>query len=130
MKKHTAADIMTTPVITAQPQMRLTEAIELMLRWNISALPVVDAQNDILGIISEYDVMNFAFDGHAAEATVEEAMSRKVTTFPPETDVDMLVHCCVSQRMRRLPIVKDGKLVGIVSRRDILREIQKEYSRF
>ena len=130
MIKRTAADIMTTPVITARKDMKLTEAIDTLLRWNISSLPVVDEQDAMLGLVTEYDLMDFALDGHAAEATVGEAMSTKVVCFPPEADVDELVNCSVTRRIHRMPIVKDGKVVGIVSRRDILREMGRMYSRF
>lgn len=128
MKRH-ASDIMTTPVITARPDMKLTDVIDLLLRWHISGLPVVDEAGKLVGIVSEHDVMNFAFDGHAGEVTVAEAMSKEVLSFAPDTDIESLVNCCVSHRVRRVPIVKDGKVAGIVSRRDILREMQRIYSR-
>lgn len=127
--KRQASDIMTTPVITARPDMKLTDVIELLLRWHISGLPVVDEAGKLVGIVSEHDVMNFAFDGHAGEVTVSEAMSTRVLSYPPETDIETLVNCCVTNRVRRVPIVKDGKVEGIVSRRDILREMQRIYSR-
>jgi CBS domain-containing protein len=129
MKRH-ASEIMTTPVITARKDMKLTDAIDMLLRWNISSLPVVDENDNMMGLVTEYDLMDFALDGHAAEATVGEAMSSKVVCFPPDADVDELVNCTVTQRIHRMPIVKDGKVVGIVSRRDILREVARMYSRF
>jgi CBS domain-containing protein len=130
MKIRCAADIMTSPVILAQEEMRLTEVIGLLLRWNISGLPVVNDAGKLVGIITEHDVMNFAFDGQAAEATVGEAMSKDVMSFPPGVDIETLVNTYVSKRIRRVPIVEDGKVVGIVSRRDILREMQRMYDRF
>lgn len=128
MKPRTAADIMTQPVITATVDMRLMEVIDLLLRWHISGLPVVDSEGRLLGIITEHDLLNFTFDGHAEEATVGEAMSKNVVFFSPETPISELVKACIHQRIRRVPIVKDGKVVGIVSRRDILREMQRMYS--
>lgn len=121
---------MTAPVVLAREDMRLTDVIDLLLRWSISGLPVVNQEGGLVGIITEHDVMNFAFDGQAADATVGEAMSKDVLSFPPEVDVETLVNTYVSKRIRRVPIVKDGKVVGIVSRRDILREMQRMYSRF
>jgi len=130
MKARTAADVMTTPVITAKKDMRLTEVIALLLRWHISGLPVVDDEGRLIGVITEHDVMNFAFDGHANEATAEEAMSEDVVSFPPEADIETIINTCVTRRIRRVPIVRDGKVVGIVSRRDILREMNRIYSRY
>lgn len=127
MKTRHASEIMTSPVITVEKDRKLTEVIDLLLRWNISSVPVVDAEDRLLGLITEYDVMDFALDGHAAEATAGEAMSAQVISFPPEADLSELVNCSVSKRIHRIPIVKDGKVVGIVSRRDILREMQREY---
>lgn len=130
MQIRRASDIMTSPVITAKKDMKLTEAIDLMLRWHISGLPVVDDKGGLVGLVSEHDIMNFAFDGHAAEVTVGEAMSTKVLSYPPDVSIDALVSCCVQNRFRRVPIVQDGKVVGVVSRRDILREMSRMYSRF
>jgi CBS domain-containing protein len=127
MKMKTAAEIMTHPVITATESMRVMEVIDLLLRWHISGLPVVDSENRLIGMVTEHDLLNLAFDGHAEEATVSDAMSRKVISFPPETPMETLVHACVTQRIRRVPIVKDGRVVGIVSRRDVLREMQQMY---
>ena len=130
MSNQRASDIMTSPVITVKKDMRLTDVIELMLNKRIGAVMVVDDDDMVQGMISEFDVMNLAFDGHAMETTAGEAMSTHLISFPPEASIEELVSCCVSRRIRRIPIVKEGKLVGIVSRRDILREIHKMYSRF
>jgi CBS domain-containing protein len=130
MKTRRASDIMTSPVITAKKDMKVTDIINLLLRWNISSVPVVDEQGGLMGMVTEYDVLDFALDGHAAEATASEAMSTTVVSFPPEANLEELINCSVSKRIHRMPIVKDGKVVGMVSRRDILREMQRTYSQF
>jgi len=131
MQARTASDLMTHPVITVRKDMKLTEVIEVLLRWHISGVPVVDEDGGrLVGLISEMDIMNFAFDGHAAEVRVEEAMSTEVIWYPLTATMEELVSSCVQNRIRRIPIVDDGKVVGIVSRRDILREMQHIYSRY
>jgi CBS domain-containing protein len=130
MKHKTAADVMTTAVVTVNPETLLTDAIELLLRHSISGLPVVDDANNLVGIISEHDIMNFAFSGDADTAKVGEAMTREVITFPPDSDLITLVNSCAAKRLRRTPIVENGKLVGIVSRRDILREMLEMYNNY
>jgi CBS domain-containing protein len=75
MKERKAADIMTTPVVTVTKDTVLTDAIRLLLRWHISGMPVVDERGKLIGILSEHDIMNFAFSGDAADTKVEEAMS-------------------------------------------------------
>ncbi|MDI6773965.1 MAG: CBS domain-containing protein [Verrucomicrobiota bacterium] len=130
MKLRTARDIMTTAVITADPDMLLTDVIKLLLRWRISGVPVVDATGRLVGVITEHDVMNFAFSGNARDTRVSEAMTKDVTVFPPDTPVEALANWCASKRIRRAPIVEDGRVVGIVSRHDILREMNRVYDRF
>jgi CBS domain-containing protein len=130
MKTSKAADIMTTTVITAKREMRLTDVIKILLRWGISGAPVVDDDGRLVGLINEHDIMNFAFSGNAADTTVAEAMTKDVVTFTPETDVETIVQCCASRHIRQIPIVRDGKVVGIVSRRDILREMDRLYGEY
>lgn len=128
MKPRTAADIMTQPVISALPAMRLTDVMALLLRWHISGMPVTDEQGALVGVITEHDLLNPALSGHANDTTVEEVMSRQIISFPPATRVEELVNAFVTRRLRRVPIVEAGKVAGIVSRRDILRELQRLYS--
>jgi CBS domain-containing protein len=130
MKARKVSEIMTRVVVTVQPDMLLTEAIKVMLEHNVSAVPVVDARQDLVGIITEYDIMNFAFSGHAAETTVAEVMIREVVTFTPDTDIETLVNFCAKRRMHRVPIVEGRKVAGMVSRRDILREIARLYNEY
>jgi len=130
MKTKKVSDIMTRAVVVVKPDMRLTEAIKVMLKNNVSAVPVVDAQQDLIGIITEYDIMNSAFSGNAAETTVAEVMIRDVVTFTPDTDTETLVNFSAKRRMHRMPVVEGRKVVGMVSRRDILREIDRLYSEY
>lgn len=127
MKTTKAADIMTTNVITAKKDMLLTDVIALLLRWHISALPVVDDEYDIVGIVSEIDLVNLTFDGNAADTTVEEVMVTDIVSFSPSTQLADLVQTFSKMHLRRVPIIENGKVVGIVSRRDILREMLHRY---
>ncbi len=130
MKDRTASDIMTHPVVTLAPEARLTDAIKLLLRHHISGMPVVDAAGRLVGLLSEHDVLNFALSGDADDTAVSEAMTRDVVGFPPETPIPALVECFTERRIRRAPIVAEGRVVGIVSRRDILREMMFLYARY
>lgn len=130
MKAKTVTEIMNKSVVTAQPDMKLTEAIKLILEHNVSAIPVVDPRQDLIGIITEYDIMNLAFSGNAAETTVGEVMIREVVTVSPDDTIESLVNFCAKRRMHRVPVVLGKKVVGIVSRRDILREMDRIYSEY
>jgi CBS-domain-containing membrane protein len=128
MKTTKAADIMTTNVIMAKKDMVLTDVIALLLRWHISAMPVVDDDDRIVGIVSEIDLVNLTFDGNARDTTVEEIMVTDIVSFSPDTHLADLVHSFSKRHLRRVPIIDKGKVVGIVSRRDILREMLRRYN--
>lgn len=128
MKTIKATDIMTTNVITVKKDVILTEAIALLLRWHISALPVVDDEDKMVGIISEIDLVNLTFDGNAADTIVEEVMVTDIISFSPNTELADLVQTFSKRHLRRVPIIDKDKVVGIVSRRDILREMLRRYN--
>jgi len=127
MKTTKAADIMTSNVVTVKKDIVLTEVIALLLRWHISALPVVDDDDRMVGIVSEIDLVNMTFDGNAADTKVEEVMVTDIVSFSPDTELADLVQSFSKRHLRRVPIVDKGKVIGIVSRRDILREMLRRY---
>ncbi|MEJ2703279.1 MAG: CBS domain-containing protein [Sedimentisphaerales bacterium] len=130
MKTLSAADIMTKDVVTAKKDMVLTDVIELLLRKQISAMPVVDDDKHMIGLVSEIDLVNLTLSGNARDTTVEEVMTKKVISFGPEAELAEMVQSFSKNHLRRVPIVERGKVIGIVSRRDILREMLKRYDRY
>ena len=130
MKGRCAADIMTRPVVTIGPDALLVDAIELLLERGLSGLPVVDAGDRLVGIITEHDIMNFALSGDAADTRVEDAMTMQVTTVPPEADMAVAINHLVGRRLRRVPVVEGERVVGIISRREILREMLSMYREY
>ncbi len=127
--KRTARDIMTSTVVTAKEDMLVTDVMKLLLRWHISGVPVVDDDGMLLGIVTEHDVMNFAISGDAASTRASEVMTKQVETYALDTLVEEIVNNFAARRIRRVPVVEDGKVVGIISRRDIVREMDRIYSR-
>jgi CBS-domain-containing membrane protein len=128
MKTTKAADIMTKNVITVKKDAVLTDVIGLLLRWHISAMPVVDDDDKMVGIVSEIDLVNLTFDGNAADTTVEEVMTKDIVSFSPNTELADMVQSFSKKHLRRVPILYEGKVVGIISRRDILREMLRRYN--
>ncbi len=116
-----ARDIMTKNVITISPDKTLEDAILLLVHNKISGMPVCDESKKVLGMISEKDIMNFIFSGNVKTTTVREAMSKDIISFPSDTDIDKLSLKMAEKKIRRVPIIDDGVLVGIVSRRSIIR---------
>lgn len=134
VKKRTARDIMKAPVITAKEDMLITDAMKLMARRGISGLPVVDDDGTLIGMITGRLIMNDAVSGEAARTRVSEVMSRQLEiyglTYAPDTAVDELVNHFATSRINRVLIIEDGKVIGIISRIDIISELDRIYSRF
>jgi CBS domain-containing protein len=118
-----AKDVMTTPVITVSPDASLVDATKLLAANRITGVPVADAEGKVIGILTEKDVLNFAYKyvGTLRNTKVKEAMTEHVVSFPSDTPVEAIAICFSKSEFRRVPIIDEGKLVGIISRRDIIR---------
>lgn len=127
MKIKKASDIMTREVVTVDEETPLTRVMELLLSKHITGMPVVDAENRLKGIVSEIDLVNSMLSGNADDTTAGEIMSTNITSFPPTASCAEMANCFTVNRIRRVPIVEDCKVVGIVSRRDILQELLAQY---
>ncbi len=108
-------EIMTSPVITAPAAMPVGELAELLAKHHITAVPIVDGEGAVIGLVSEYDLM--AREGKAAE----DVMTRGVITVDQETEVDDVRFLLVERRIRRVPVMAGREMVGIISRSDIVR---------
>ncbi|MFO7303191.1 MAG: CBS domain-containing protein [Acidobacteriota bacterium] len=125
----TAADVMTTDLVLFRPDQTIREAIDLLLRHRISGGPVVDDQRRLLGTLSEGDCMRAlasgSYDGDPTEEErrVRDLMNCHAPTITPDTDIFAIAQTFVQNEVRRLPVVDGGRVVGQVSRRDVLRAI-------
>ncbi len=139
-----ARDIMTTPVLTVTSQWPVQDAVRLMLDNHVSGLPVVD-EGRLVGIITEADLLLKEAEPRPASPMVEwygsslwlerrvsahrkvegrtvgEVMTRNVITAGPETSVHELASRIARHQVNRLPILRQGEVVGIVTRADILK---------
>jgi CBS domain-containing protein len=115
-------------VVTIRPEQPLKEAIALLSQHNIGALVVVDAKNKPVGIISERDIVRRAARGSdILNAPTSEAMTKSPVTGTPQDDVNAVLQTMTDRRFRHLPIVDEGKLVGIVSIGDLVKAQLNEY---
>ncbi|MEA2089837.1 MAG: CBS domain-containing protein [Thermoproteota archaeon] len=112
--------IMTYNVVSVPMSGRISEAIELMKKHNVGGLPVVDGENRVHGIITERDIANL-FIGRFSKVKVAELMSKHAVTVKPKTSIFQAAETMTKRGFRRLPIVSDNKIVGIVTVMDILR---------
>lgn len=115
--------IMSTDVITVARYTPITEVIELLVANDITGLPVVNDDGTLAGIVTEKDILSLLADVRYAAGTVEQYMTREVTAFDINDDFIAICECLMKSDFRRVPILSDGKLVGIVSRRDIIKYI-------
>lgn len=120
-------DYMTRDVYTLLPDQSIVDAMDMFLEYKISGAPVVDEQGKIIGIISEIDCMRIMVDEAYynlphGRISVSQYMSTSVKTLRDDMDVLDCAQKFINTHFRRFPIVnQDGKLVGTISRRDILR---------
>ena len=123
----TAREIMVRSLVTLSPEMTAVAAAERLLEREISGAPVVDPDGRLLGLLSEFDCLQavasaeYEMDSHDAVETVAELMTRECHTVSPDIDLFGLAHEFVRLRVRRFPVVEEGRLLGQVSRRDALR---------
>jgi CBS domain-containing protein len=114
-------EIMEKDVISVDFTSSWDEAIELMLEKAVGGCPIVDKENTIMGIITERDVIEYLSQNGRLDGYVRDYMTRGVITASPDTTIEEAMKLMISKRMRRLPIIKDGILVGLITAREILR---------
>lgn len=136
-------DVMTTEVLTVREDTPFKDVVELLLEHRVSGVPVVDADGHLAGLVTEADLMSKeAFDlrhrrplaavvelisgtalwsGKASGLTAGEIMTERVVVVEPGDDVRMAARRMLDMGVKRLPVVEHGRLVGIVSRQDLLR---------
>ncbi|MGD1913371.1 MAG: CBS domain-containing protein [Rivularia sp. (in: cyanobacteria)] len=121
----TARDLMSSPVRTILPQTTIEEAHRTLLRYGHSGLSVVDASGNLVGIISRRD-LDIALHHGFAGAPVKGYMSKNLKTIAPDTELSEIERLMVTYDIGRLPVLEDGKLLGIVTRTDVLRELHQQ----
>jgi YD repeat-containing protein len=119
----TAGSIMTTNVVTVRPDALIEEAIELLLAQGISGLPVTDGDGRLIGVITEFALLAVTYDQRVKDHTVSQHMTRDVITVDADDPVSRVADLCIVHRVRRVPVMKDGRLVGVIARRDVLRAL-------
>jgi CBS domain-containing protein len=112
--------IMTKKVVSVRTSAKISEAIGLMKHRNLGGLPVVDDEKRVRAIITERDIANMFADRLSGE-TVARLMSEKVDTALPKTTIFEVAKTITTQGFRRLPIISEDKLVGIITAMDIIR---------
>ncbi len=114
----TVADVMTRDVLSVDPSASIGEAAEKMVAAGVGAVVVVEDLARIVGIVTERDILRaVAARARAAEARVRQWMTPSVVTIEPETTIEEAARIMFDRNFRHLPVVKDGRPLGIVSLR-------------
>jgi len=148
-----ASEIMTREVVTVRPETTLGELVNLLVEKNISAVPVTDPDGKVLGIVSESDLIDeerrksrmprllmfgvFSIPEdvidealhHGERLTAADLMSTRVLTLPEATPAKTVAETMVSKKINHVPITRDGRLVGIIARTDVLRAMHHGWKR-
>ncbi|MEO3783410.1 CBS domain-containing protein [Actinocorallia sp. B10E7] len=128
------SEVMTGPVVTVPESAPIRQAIRVLYEHDLTAAPVVDADGRMVGIVSEADLLRGEFTadpraftrpvaepGEAPPARVREVMTSEVLSARENTDVASLAERMMAERVKSVPVLDGGRLVGMVSRRDLMR---------
>lgn len=128
MPNTCARDMMVSNLTTLSPDMDVLEALDVLLRHKISGAPVVDSDKRFLGIFSEKSCIRFVVDAAYEQMPSNNLMSFVDTDPPvisPGTDTLTIAQTFLDAACRRLPVLdSDGRLLGQISRRDVMREVR------
>jgi CBS domain-containing protein len=119
-----ASAIMTRKVFTIRSEASVQEVAQLLSGEHISGAPVVDAEGMIIGIVTEADIIG-KVDREGLR--VADIMSRQIIAVEEDTPVAEIAKLLAEHKIKRVPVLRDGKLVGIVSRADIVGAISHGY---
>jgi len=115
-----ARDIMTIKVCTISPEASVQEVAQLLYQKCISGMPVVNVDGMIIGIITEADIISKA---NREGLRVADIMSHEIIAVSEETPVSEIARLLTERKIKRVPVLREGKLVGIVSRADIVHAV-------
>ena len=113
-------EIMTADVVTVPDSARIEDAVEIIVKKKIGGLPILNGDGVLTGIVTEKDVMKI-LSRERSDLTVEDAMSKSLKVTTPDTPIGMATREMIQHRFRRLPVVSDTVLFGIITNSDIVR---------
>ncbi len=125
----TAKDAMTSSIITVTEKTDIKDAIKLLVEKNVTGLPVVTEEGYLTGIVTEKDVLQFLYKQTSKNKTVADLMTREIVTFNENDNLIDIFKCLMENNFRRVPILSDGKLAGIISRKDIIKFLFRKPAR-
>ena len=124
-----ARDFMTARVLTLKPDMDVMDAMDLFVTQRISGAPVVDDRGSLVGMLTEQDclktVVQSSYHGSTVAGRVHEYMTREVETLDADVGLLEVAELLLDSQYRRYPVMDQNRVVGLISRRDVLRALLK-----
>jgi len=130
-KTERVADIMVRDVLILSPEMQVIQAMRELLNRNISGAPVLSDGGELLGVLSRKDCLDAALNAHYHHTwvgPVSDYMTTKVQIMEPDLDLVSAANQFRYDRYRRYPVMDNGKLVGQISRSDVLHALSKHWA--
>jgi CBS domain-containing protein len=120
-----ARDIMTSPAITVTPEVPVRGAAALLVSHGFTALPVVDEDKKIIGVVTEADLLRNGYLEETGGRTVGEVMTSPSVAMDSGAEASVIARVLVDDRIRCLPIVDGSRVIGVVTRRDLVRALAR-----
>lgn len=117
------SEIMSDQFVTISPETSITKATRLLLDEAVSSLMVIDATGRMIGMITESAVLAVTLDVQRRNDPVSLHMQRQFVKLQPHQAIEDAIELSILHRIRRIPVVENEKLIGLVSRRDLLRTV-------
>lgn len=118
-------DVMTERVFVVGPDATIDQAISLLLDHRVSGLPVVDDEGLLLGVITEFDIIDLVYNADIETSIVSDHMTKEVNSLDITASLDDAANIFCNDSVRRIPIVQDGRLAGVLSRHDLISFVRK-----
>lgn len=116
--------VMTKHLVTVLDSDKLESVVDLILRHNVSGVPVLNRDRELVGLITEYDLLRILYDVHTPKNRVADYMTTDLLTIDQETSLMEATDLMLEHRVHRLLVTRGCKLVGVVSQRDVIRYIR------
>lgn len=120
-----AGAIMKTDLVTVSKETPIYDAIATMVDRNITGLPVIEDDMTLVGIITEKDVLSLLYNFEDNAGAVEDYMTENIISFKPDDPITDIAQSFKDNNFRRVPIVTEGKIIGVISRKDIISYVSR-----
>jgi CBS domain-containing protein len=116
-------DLMTKRVVTVPEDMDIECICNILVKNSLSGVPVINNKSKIVGFVSERDLISVIASGDFQDKKAKDFMCKKVTTVREDSSVSQVTKIFAVKPIRHLPVVKKGEVIGIISRRDVVKRL-------